>query len=278
MQEIDGHPHYKTTMQRLEAAKHTNSSGVEYWMAREVRPILGYVEWRGFENVIERARAALRGNGQDPSHHIVQTNKKVSIGSGAQREAGDHFLSRPACYLIAMNGDPSKPEIAAAQAYFAIQTRRIEIEDTRSDDEKRLELREKVAKSAKLVSGVAKDAGVRSEKQGLFHGARYEGLYGMSLKDIKARKGLADKEQLFDHAGLLELSANDFQMNLAADVLVRENVKSEAKAIATNKSVGQRVRRAMEDSHATLPENLPLETPIREVKKRVAATKKISGV
>jgi DNA-damage-inducible protein D len=269
-------PEYSATMARLEKVKRTSPKGTDYWMAREINGLLGYPTWREFENVIGRAIEACSGTDIDPTNHFVATHKMVEIGSGAKRAAADFFLSRAACYLIAMNGDPSKPEIAAAQAYFAVQTRRMEIEDQLTSDEKRLELRTKVSKSFRKVSGVAKAAGVRNSMQALFHDARYVGLYELQSAEVKRRKGIKETDNLFDFAGPLELSANDFQMNLAADVLTRENVKGETKAIEVNKSVAGRVRKAMKDSGATMPEALPLEEPIKSVKKRVASLKKKS--
>lgn len=210
-QELTGHPEYQSTIRRLEALKRSSRKGVEFWLAREIYPVLGYATWARFEAVVERAVGALKGNGIDPTDHIAQTSKLVGIGSGGERRVGDLFLSRAACRLMAMNGDPAKPEIAAAQAYFFVQTHRMELADAKTDDEKRLELRDKVAQSHRVVSGVAHQAGVRGNMQGVFHDARYKGLYGMSLREVKKRKGLGDKDQLYDFAGPLELSANDFQ-------------------------------------------------------------------
>lgn len=262
------------TMQRLETAKRTTKEGVEYWMARDLGPILGYETFSKFEAVIDRASEALSAAGEDASHHIVQTSKMMGRGGGAQVEGRDHFLSRAASYLIAINGDPSKPEVATAQAYFTSKTRQLEIEEALAEDVKRLDLREKVTQSHKRVSSVAKSAGVRSNMQGVFHDARLRGLYGMSTADVKRSKGLATKDNLFDRVGPLELSANDFQMNLAADVIEREKIRGEQKAIDTNLAVAKRVRRAMIDSDATLPENLPLAEPISVVKKRVKGAQK----
>lgn len=230
MDELTNLPEYRDTMDRLEALRRTTGS-TPYWMARDIHSILGYPTWREFENVIERASAAFAQNGVDPSHQIVLTHKMMEVARGGKREGADYFLTRTACYLIAINGDPAKPEIAAAQAYFVVRTRESEL---READEKRVELRDKVAQAFRVVSGVAKDAGVRNSMQAIFHDARNHGLYGMSSRELKRKKGLTDEDNLFDRAGRLELSANEFQMNLAADVIVREDIKGEAKVIIKN--------------------------------------------
>lgn len=272
--EIANSPEYRSTLDRLESHKRLSKDGIEYWMAREIHGVIGYPTWREFHDLMERARSSFANNGVDPSHQIVLTHKMMEVGRGAKRQVDDYFLSRPACYLIAMNGDPAKPEIAACQAYFAVQTRRMEIEDQDTADEKRLELREKVAKSHRVVSGVAQDAGVRREKQGIFHAARYEGLYGMSVASVKSRKGLKSNELLYDRAGPMELSANDFQMNLATEVIQKDGIRGEYRVIQKNREVAADVRRVIEQQGGTLPEDLPLVEPIKEVKKRVKAREK----
>lgn len=266
-------PDQKRTMDELEGLRKTTGSGVDYWLAREIMAVLGYETWRSFEGVIRRAMEACEGNKIDVSKHFVGTGKMVALGSDASRDVDDYFLSRPACYLIAMNGEPSKPEIAAAQVYFTVQTRRMEIEGQKTQDEKRLELRERATESAKRVSRQAKLAGVRSQMQGVFHDQRYRGLYNKSTREVKALKGLSEKDNLLDRAGALELSAHDFQMNLAADVLIREGIRGEQKAIDTNLKVARRVRQTMIESKSTTPEDLALEVPIDVVKKRVSGIK-----
>ncbi|MCC6982206.1 MAG: hypothetical protein IT535_02945 [Bauldia sp.] len=273
MSELQGRPEYQDTMRRLEAAKRVSGSGAEFWMAREINAILGYPTWREFESVIDRARAALLGNGIDPSHHIVRTHKLMEVGHGAQKRGIDYFLSRPACHLIAMNGDPSKPEIAAAQAYFIVQTRRMELVDRQSEDEKRIEMREKTAQSFKIVSGVAQDAGVANNAQGIFHAARYQGLYDRTFRSIRKEKGLKSNEQLFDRAGVLELSMHDFQMNLAAEAISKDERKGQQRAIDTNLRIAKRVRQTMLDSNV-VPEHIPLESPIKDVRRRLKDRKK----
>lgn len=216
--------------------------------------------------------------GEAVGDHFLEATDMVEIGSGALRERRDLILSRYACYLIAMNGDPRKIEIATAQTYFAIQTRRMELADALSSDdaeaEERLRLRTKVTQSHKRVSGAAKQAGVRSNMQGVFHDARFRGLYGMSLAGVRKTKGLQAKDNLFDRAGPLELSANDFQMNLAADVIESERVRGEQKAIDKNLEVAKRVRRTIVESGARTPELLPLASePIAAVRRRLAPPK-----
>lgn len=119
---------YKATMEKLEKIKRVTAGGADYWLAREMCPVLGYT-WEGFEAVITRAMSACEGVGVMAENHFRRTSAMVKLGSGAQRKVPDHFLSRTACYLVAMNGDPAKPEIAAAQAYFTVQTRRMEMRD-----------------------------------------------------------------------------------------------------------------------------------------------------
>lgn len=267
-------PIYRSTMERLEALRRETTSGVTYWYAREIGPILGYPTWREFGKVIDRAKVACVGVKLDPSKHFVLTHKMMELGGGAVREGDDYFLSRAACYLLAINGDPSKPEVAAAQAYFATQTRRMELEDSKTQDEKRLEARQKVTSAAKRVSGVAQSAGVRNKKQAVFHDARWQGLYGASAGQVKKAKGLKEKDNLFDFAGALELSANEFQMNLAADVIARERIRTEAVAIERNKQIGQHVRGVMQTAGSVMPEKLPLEKDsIAVVKKRLKSSK-----
>ena len=265
-------PAYRSTMERLETLKHVTASGKEYWLAREIYPVLGYT-WEGFDGVLTRAMDACSGVGIVLENHFRQTSTMVVLGSGAKRNVVNYFLSRAACYLIAINGDPSKPEVAAAQGYFAVQTRRMEIRDqqehARSEDQRRLELRSRVKTSLKRVSAAAKEAGVRNRMQAVFHDARHRGLYGAPLQAVRRKKGIPETENVLDRAGPLELSANDFQMNLAAEVITREGIRGEQRAIETNETVGTRVRKVIEESGSPLPEDLPVEPPINETESRI---------
>lgn len=239
--EIELHPSYTNTIANLERVKRQSTQGVDYWLARDINMLLGYPTWREFESVIGRARDAMQTNGIDSSHQIVLTHKLMEVAGGAKYPGDDYFLTRGACRLIAMNGDPTKPEIAGAQAYFVVQTHRMEQQDSLSEDEKRLQLRERVTLAFKVVSGVAQAAGVSGSKQPIFHNARYLGLYGMSRQDVMAKKGLKRDDNPFDFAGPLELSANEFQMNLAANVIQKEGIKGEYNVISKNREIAQGV-------------------------------------
>ena len=185
----------------FESLKQTNEHNAEYWRARDLQPLLGYAQWRRFEQAVERAMASCETSGNNPENHFAGAGKMVSLGSGSQRPVDDYHLSRFACYLIAQNGDPRKPEIAHAQQYFAIQTRRQELSDQAAADVERLGLRKQTAEEFKALSGAAQDAGVQSKMFGVFHDAGYKGLYGGLGRDaIKQRKTIADKDNLVINA------------------------------------------------------------------------------
>ena len=139
----------------FEELKQRNQYGAEYWTARDLQPHLGYGQWRGFENAIKKAMTSCEQSDNDPAHHFARARKPITGGKGAVQEVDDYLLSRFACYLIAQNGDPRKPEIAYAQKYFAIQTRRQELSDALAADLERLELRKQTSEEFKALSGVA---------------------------------------------------------------------------------------------------------------------------
>jgi len=254
----------------FEDLKKTNEHGAEYWSAREIQPLLGYTQWRRFEDAINRALTSCKQSGNEPSHHFAGVGKMIDIGKGGSREVPDYHLSRFACYLIAQNGDPRKPEIANAQKYFAIQARRQEITDAFTADIERLELRKQTAEEFKALSGAARDAGVHDNMFGVFHDAGYKGMYGGLGRDaIKKQKRIPEKENLMDRMDTTELAANQFRMTQTRDKLARERVKDQQSAIRTHEGVGKEVREAIKRIGGTLPEQLPPAEHIKQVEKRV---------
>ena len=255
-------------MEQLDAAKRTASGGVEYWHARDLMRVLGYTTWQNFQAAIRRATDAMRETGVDPSHQVMQTHRPITGGKGAVQIAEDFFVTRGAAYLIAMNGDPTKPEVAAAQAYFAEQARENELAKQEAADVKRLRSRERVSEAVKRVNDAAKDVGVT--KFGIFSDAGVRGFYGMSSKELAELKGLPEGETLYNRAGSLELAGNAFRMELAAERLVQDGIGGEERAIRVNREVGAQVRETVKKQLGRGPEALPLEPePIKHVKARV---------
>jgi DNA-damage-inducible protein D len=257
----------------FESLKRNNEHGAEYWSARDLQPMLGYGQWRRFEQAIDRAKASCATSGNNPNHHFAGAGKPITGGKGAVQVVDDFHLSRFACYLIAQNGDPRKPEIAHAQKYFAIQARRQELNDQAAADLERLELRKQTAEEFKALSGAAQNAGVQSKMFGIFHDAGYKGLYGGLGRDaIKSRKAIPDKDNLLDRMNSTELAANQFRMTQTRDKLARELVGNQAQAIRAHEEVGREVRDAIKRIGGTLPENIPPAEHIKEVEKRLKST------
>ena len=261
----------------FESIKQTNEHGAEYWSARDLQSLLGYSQWRRFEQAIERAKTSCQQSGNEPGHHFAGVGKMVDLGSGSQRDVADYQLSRFACYLIAQNGDSRKAEIAHAQKYFAVQARRQELNDQAAADIERLELRKQTAEEFKALSGAAQDAGVQSKMFGVFHDAGYKGLYGgLGRADIKRRKAVPEKDNLLDRMNATELAANQFRMTQTRDKLAQGAVRNQSQAIQTHEQVGKEVRDAIKRIGGTLPENIAPAEHISNVEKRLkAATPKL---
>ncbi len=250
------------------------STGVlEYWSARGLQPLLGYKQWRRFEDAIKRAMISCEQSGNRPDDHFAGAGKMIEVGKGGERSVDDYHLSRFACYLIAQNGYPRKTEIANVQKYFAIQARIQELSDAMAADKERLEIRRQTSEEFKALSGVARDAGVQDRMFGVFHDAGYKGLYsGLGNEAIKQRKGIEKKENLLDRMDTSELAANQFRMTQTLDKLAREGINTQQKAIQTHEVVGREVREAIKRIGGTMPENIPDAEPIKVVEKRLKET------
>ena len=254
----------------FEALKKLNEHSAEFWSARDLQPLLGYAQWRRFEDAIKRAMISCEQSGNKSENHFANVGKMVEIGSGSEREVDDYHLSRFACYLIAQNGDPRKAEIAFAQQYFAIQARKQELTEQLAADQERLELRKQTSEEFKALSGAAREAGVQDKMFGVFHDAGYKGLYGGLGNDaIKKKKGIPQKEQLLDRMNATELAANQFRMTQTRDKLARENINSQLHAIQAHEQVGKEVRAAIERIGGTPPEKIAPAEHIKVVEKRV---------
>ncbi len=260
----------KSSNKSFEDIKKVDENGVEYWGARELMVVLEYTEWRNFGKVIGKAKSACTLSEQDVQDHFVDINKAIKGGNGAINPVLDIKLSRYACYLIAQNGDSSKEPIALAQTYFAVQTRKQELFDSLSDDEKRVLVRGEVTNYNKKLFKTAKDSGVRNF--GKFNDAGYLGLYGLTNKQIQQKKQIGE-DKVLDRAGATELAANLFRITQADEQLRSRLHKGEkigeGRASNAHFVVGGKVRKAIKDIGGTMPEDLSAQEHIDMVKKRM---------
>lgn len=262
----------------FESIKKIDENGVEYWLSRDLAKILEYADYRNFITVINKAKEACSNSGNDVLDHFGDITEMVTIGSGAQRPIDTIKLTRYACYLTVQNADPNKTIVAQAQTYFAIQTRIAEVQQMEeynrlsTEDEKRLFLREEMAKHNSQLADAAKDAGIiEPYDYAIFQNYGYQGLYGgLGAKEIHARKGLKKSQKILDHMGSTELAANLFRATQTEEKLRRENIKGKMKANQTHYNVGKKVRQTIKELGGTMPEDLPVAESIKsvEVKQR----------
>lgn len=251
---------------KFEQIKHFDEDGREYWSSRELAPVLDYSDYRNFESVIENAKKACKNSSITVSDHFVDVTEMVKLGSGAEREIKTTLLSRYACYLIVQSADPRKEAVALGHSYFAIQTRRQEIEDNR-----RLQLREEIKEHNKSLASAARQAGVVEPLDyAIFQNSGYRGLYGgLTKQDIHNRKGLKKSQDILDHMGSEELAANLFRATQTEAKLIRDGVNTKKDANNTHYAVGKKIREIINEFGNTMPENLPTPTEsIRQLERR----------
>ena len=262
----------------FESIKHVDEYGNEYWLARELMPLLEYSKWERFSNAIENAKLACEKSGYDINDHFPEVGKLSKRNNGAVVKIKDYKLSRYACYLIVQNGDSRKEAIALGQTYFAIQTRKQELTEKEysqlTEDEKRFYQRSLTRKGNYSLNIAARNAGVKNFDK--FHNAGYKGLYnGETANDIAKRKNLRYREDILDNMGSEELAANLFRITQTESKLKRENISSEKEANQAHYNVGKNIREVIAKNGGTMPEHLP--TPKKSLKELEKETKLISN-
>lgn len=259
----------------FEQIRETDENGNEFWTARKISKVLEYAEYRNFIPVIERAKVSCKNSGQLIENHFVDYHEMVGIGSGAERQMESVKLSRYACYLIVQNADPSKEVVAQGQTYFAVQTRLQEIRQMdeynrlKSEEEKRLFLRDEMKRHNIQLADAAKGAGVIEPLDyAIFQNHGYMGLYGgLDAKGIHKNKGLKKSQNILDHMGSTELAANLFRATQTEEKLRRDNIKGKQQADKTHFEIGKKVRKTIEEIGGTMPENLPVADSIKKLEK-----------
>ena len=227
----------------FEDIKHIDDEGNEYWLARELMPVLGYTLWQRFSNVLKKAMENCLNSNHNISDHFIGTDKMINLAKNAVRNIQDYKLSRYACYLIVLNCDPRKKVIALAKTYFAIQTRKQELSEKEYNElteyEKRLYRRNQARKGNYNLNKTAVNSGVKDLAR--FHNAGYKGLYnGETADDIFKRKKLRYREDILDNMGSEELADNIFRIAQTDAKLKRDKVDNEYTADSVHFEVGKK--------------------------------------
>lgn len=270
-------PHIEYIKTALDARMHVTSKGFPFWYGRDVMEILAYTNWENFMSVIDKAKLACDNSGKFSTNHFLDTKEMIEAGKGAKKKRANMVLSKYACYLVAMNGDTTKPEVSTAQTYFAEQTHRQEIEQVLSDQQRRLLLRNRVKDANKKLFGAAKNAGVK--RYGIFYDAGLKGMYGgIGRDEIKLKKGIPSGDDFLDCIDREELAANEFRITQTEAKLVREKINGEEHATTVHFTVGSKVRSTIADIQGTMPEELPAVPSIKKLAgKQAKDTKKLNN-
>jgi DNA-damage-inducible protein D len=250
------------------------AAGEDFWFARDLMGLLGYAKWENFARVVDKAKIACQTAGHAVFDHFPDVRKMVDIGSGAEREIDDIALTRYACYLIAQNGDPRKVEIAFAQTYFAVQTRRIELIEKRLAEQERLTARQKLSLSEKDLSGLIFErigdnsgfARIRSKGDAALFG-------GQSTQQMKVRLGVVEGRALADFLPTITIKAKDFATEITNFNIRRDELRHEGEIAHEHVKNNQDVRKVLTD-RGIKPEELPPAEDIKKLERRVKTEEK----
>jgi DNA-damage-inducible protein D len=248
--------------------------GVECWSARELQSIFNYSEWRNFLKVIDKARASCDKSGVPAFDHFVDINKMIELPKGAQRELDDIALTRYACYLVAQNGDPSKNEIAFAQTYFAVQTRKQEIIEKRLLDVARVSAREKLSKYEKKHSGIIYERGVDDKGFAVIRSKGDRALFGgFSTRDMKRKLNVPDNRPLADFLSTLAIKAKDFATELTSHNVVEKDLRGNEKISKEHVDNNLAIRKMLRE-RGVMPEKLPPAEDVGKIRRKLEGEEK----
>jgi len=249
-------------------------TGTEFWCARDLQLLLGYAQWKNFAKVIDKAITACETAGYDARDHFASISKMVDLGSGAKRQIDDIALTRYACYLIAQNGDPAKEQIAFAQTYFAVQTRKQEVIERRLAEAERVSARKKLSHSERELSGIIFDRLRDNESFGRIRSRGDTALFGgRTTQDMKKKLGVPQTRPLADFLPTITIKAKDFANEITNFNIKQNDLRTEPGITGEHVKNTQEVRRLLKD-RGIIPEALPPAEDVKKVERRLASEQK----